>query len=506
MKKEQIFKFLATSLVAGQVFFSSHLVLAEEASSQLLEELRQSRQDLDQENAQLESEIKNSKDEMSNLSQEKADLEADIQAIQANVDRLIAEIDQRQEEIQDKEDQIDQLHKEIGELTELIDRRTEKVADQARSVQKTGDVTSIVNALLSSDTVADLLNRVHFISEIISSNRSIISDQKADHDRLKASEEKLKDEEAKLKATKSDLEVAQNNLVNQRLALESQVSQVAQVYDLSQKDLASLEAKKDEIARQTSHLDQQVKDEQERLEEERLEQERLARKEAERQRQQAEEAERIRQAEALAKEEAEVRAKEEAEAHAKAQESQQDQAKEVEREIEEENRDLELNERDNQQPAQVESSQSSQSQPSQSSASTTVQVSSSLNPSSWIRPASGRMTSGFGYRLHPIKGYRKLHEGIDIAGSGPVRASKAGRVIAASYTGGLGYHVRIDHGNGLTSVYGHLQPSLAVAPGQTVSQGQVLGQMGSSGSSTGVHLHFEIRQNGRPVNPMNYLY
>lgn len=501
MKKEQIFKFLATSLVAGQVFFSSHLVLAEEASSQLLEELRQSRQDLDQENAQLESEIKNSKDEMSNLSQEKADLEADIQAIQANVDRLIAEIDQRQEEIQDKEDQIDQLHKEIGELTELIDRRTEKVADQARSVQKTGDVTSIVNALLSSDTVADLLNRVHFISEIISSNRSIISDQKADHDRLKASEEKLKDEEAKLKAAKSDLEVAQNNLVNQRLALESQVSQVAQAYDLSQKDLASLEAKKDEIARQTSHLDQQVQAEQERLEEERLEQERLARKEAERQRQQAEEAERIRQAEALAKEEAEVRAKEEAEAHAKAQESQQDQAKEVEREIEEENRDLELDERDNQQPAQVESSLTGQS-----SASTVVQASSSLNPSGWVRPAIGRMTSGFGYRLHPIKGYRKLHEGIDIAGSGPVRASKAGRVIVASYTAGLGYHVRIDHGGGLTSVYGHLQPSLAVAPGQTVSQGQVIGQMGSTGSSTGVHLHFEIRQNGCPVNPMNYLY
>ena len=498
MKKEQILKLLATSLVGSQVFFASHLVLAEEASSQLLEELRQSRQDLDQENAQLESEIKTSKDEMSNLSQEKADLEEEIQAIQSNVDQLIAEIDQRQEEIQDKEDQIDQLHKEIGELTELIDRRTEKVADQARSVQKTGDVTSIVHALLSSDTVADLLNRLHFISEIISSNRSIISDQKADHDRLKASQEKLEAEEADLKAAKWDLEVAQNNLVNQRLALESQVSQVALAYDLNQKDLATLEAKKDEIARQTSHLDQQVQAEQERLEEERLEQERLAREEAERQRQQAEEAERIRQAEAQAKEEAKAQAKEEAEAQAKSQESQQGQAEEVEREVEEENRDRE---EDDQQASQLESSLTGQS-----SASTVVQASSSLNPSGWVRPAIGRMTSGFGYRLHPIKGYRKLHEGIDIAGSGPVRASKAGRVIVASYTAGLGYHVRIDHGGGLTSVYGHLQPSLAVAPGQTVSQGQVIGQMGSTGSSTGVHLHFEIRQNGCPVNPMNYLY
>src|SRR5699024_7908087 len=100
---------------------------------------------------------------------------------------------------------------------------------------------------------------------------------------------------------------------------------------------------------------------------------------------------------------------------------------------------------------------------------------------------------------------RRLHAGVDYAGSGTIRAAKAGTVVSASYSGGLGYHVRINHGNGLTSVYGHMQPGLHVAPGQSVSQGQSLGIMGSTGASTGIHLMYQNQQNAYTLSIIHNL-
>jgi murein DD-endopeptidase MepM/ murein hydrolase activator NlpD len=121
-------------------------------------------------------------------------------------------------------------------------------------------------------------------------------------------------------------------------------------------------------------------------------------------------------------------------------------------------------------------------------------------------PVSGSVSSGFGYRIHPISGVRKLHTGIDIsAGSGtPIVAAASGTVILAQWYGGYGNAVVIDHGGGLATLYAH-QSSMAVGVGQAVADGQVIGYVGSTGYSTGPHLHFETRENGTPVNPMSYL-
>lgn len=123
----------------------------------------------------------------------------------------------------------------------------------------------------------------------------------------------------------------------------------------------------------------------------------------------------------------------------------------------------------------------------------------------WIRPAEGVVTSPFGYRIHPIYGDRRLHTGIDIAGSGAILAARSGTVISASYNNGLGYFVRIDHGDGYESVYGHMTPNLLVSIGDSVSQGQRIGTMGTTGTSTGVHLDFQIIQNGTPIDPAPYI-
>ncbi len=121
-------------------------------------------------------------------------------------------------------------------------------------------------------------------------------------------------------------------------------------------------------------------------------------------------------------------------------------------------------------------------------------------------PVNGPVTSPFGYRIHPILGYRRMHTGIDIGvGYGtPIRASDTGKVIYATWMGGYGNVIIIDHGAGISTLYAH-QSSLAVGSGAHVSRGQTIGYVGSTGLSTGPHLHYEVRVNGNPVDPMGYL-
>jgi murein DD-endopeptidase MepM/ murein hydrolase activator NlpD len=123
--------------------------------------------------------------------------------------------------------------------------------------------------------------------------------------------------------------------------------------------------------------------------------------------------------------------------------------------------------------------------------------------SGFIMPAQGPVTSYFGYRYHPILHFVRFHAGIDIgAGWGsPVVAAADGQVAAAGWTGGYGREVQIAHGGGIMSLYGHMSEIVA-SPGSFVHAGQVIGYVGSSGLSTGPHLHFEVRQGGTPVNPL----
>jgi len=129
------------------------------------------------------------------------------------------------------------------------------------------------------------------------------------------------------------------------------------------------------------------------------------------------------------------------------------------------------------------------------------------NPNGFVWPTSGRVTSSFGMRLHPIHNVWKMHTGIDIgAPSGQaIVAVQDGTVLSASagWNGGYGNLTIISHGGGITSLYAH-QSSILVSNGQRVSKGQTIGRVGSTGYSTGPHLHFEIRKDGTPQNPMNW--
>lgn len=130
--------------------------------------------------------------------------------------------------------------------------------------------------------------------------------------------------------------------------------------------------------------------------------------------------------------------------------------------------------------------------------------------SGFMKPIAGPITSPFGYRTHPIFKRTIYHSGIDIGGinGGKIRASNSGKVLYSGWYGGYGKVVILDHGliNGqpTTTLYAHMS-GYVVNAGQTVMKGQVLGYEGSTGYSTGPHCHFEVRVNGRPQNPLNYI-
>ena len=124
----------------------------------------------------------------------------------------------------------------------------------------------------------------------------------------------------------------------------------------------------------------------------------------------------------------------------------------------------------------------------------------------WPAPDYVRISSPYGYRIHPISGVSKLHAGVDLASGMGTRilAAYDGKVIAAGYNGSMGNYVMIDHGDGLVTVYMHAS-ALLVSSGQKVSRGQQIAKVGSTGNSTGPHLHFAVRLNGAYVDPMPYL-
>lgn len=125
----------------------------------------------------------------------------------------------------------------------------------------------------------------------------------------------------------------------------------------------------------------------------------------------------------------------------------------------------------------------------------------------WPLSTGGTLTSNYGYRIHPISGKRKMHTGIDLAAPAgtPILAAESGTVSLVRKLGtGYGWYVVVSHGSNISTLYAHMS-SIIVSQGQVVSRGQKLGGVGTTGSSTGNHLHFEVRVNGSHVSPWGYI-
>ena len=129
-----------------------------------------------------------------------------------------------------------------------------------------------------------------------------------------------------------------------------------------------------------------------------------------------------------------------------------------------------------------------------------------ITEAGWVLPSPGAITSWFGPRLHPILGYTRMHNGVDFNcwTGDPIRSATDGIVIMAQYYGGYGYTIIVQHANSLSTLYAHLSAFNSQVNDYVVA-GQQIGQCGTTGLSTGPHLHFEVRQSGAPINPLPYL-
>ncbi|WP_225744984.1 murein hydrolase activator EnvC [Marinilactibacillus sp. Marseille-P9653] len=471
MIKKKLFAIVAISCLSLPAFVPMNV----SAQSDRMEELEREQKELYDKNGSLDEQIQTKEQQMENLQKERITLEKDVSELQKNIDALILDIQEQEKEIERIENDIIQLQEEIDLLELQIEQRTEQLENQARSVQTEGNTSDIIDMVVSAEDISDLIGRIGMVSKIVSANQTIMQAQIDDQEALEVAEQTIQKEREDVQTAKSQLEVDRNNLVAQRVELDDKIIQVAERFDMSEQEKASFISEQQLIAQRTSTLSTEMQEEQARIVEEQRkiqEEERLA--EEQRQREE-EEAFQLAETERIAAEEALAAEKQQPEVSTSESSKEETISKPVA-------------------PSNPEPSKPSNPEPSAPSVS-----------SGWTRPANGRISSPMGTRTHPISGEQKLHRGIDIAGGGPISAAKGGKVVTASFSNSYGYHVKIDHGDGFTTLYAHMQAGLKVAPGQTVSQGQQIGIMGTTGASTGVHLHFEVTSGGNLVDPLTYI-
>ena len=412
-----------------------------DAESQTLNELQQRQQELNQQSNQLQGNIKEAEQEMNTLDSERTQIKNEIVEIQKNIDAVLLEIKTQEEEIARLEEEIKQLNVEIDILKDKIAQRDIALAKQARGVQTAGSPNNIIDIVLSADTLSDLIGKIEVINLVVQNNNNIMESQKSDKQLVEQKAAQVEMAKSEADEVKLAMEVSRNNLVAQRRDMDNKVAILTEKFDLTSEERNAFINQRNNVAAEATRVNNLVKAEQQRIA-----------------------AEKARKA-------AEARAR--AEAKRRAEEARKAEERRIAAE----------------------------------SAVTTASGSSSSNSNSggWVRPANGYVTSRYGYRIHPITKNRRLHTGIDIGGGGPIRAAKGGVVRTAGYHYSYGYYVQIDHGGGIQTLYAHMTPGLQVSAGQSVSGGQTLGTMGSTGSSTGVHLHFEVIQNGARVNPEGFM-
>ncbi|MBU9712784.1 murein hydrolase activator EnvC family protein [Evansella tamaricis] len=451
MNRRLIFVSLALLLVL-MPFTGDLLTSAEANTGRDLEEQIDSYQEQ-------QSELRN---EANQAEQELQEVESEIQALESEIRRLDESmavtnerIDEKQAEIDETKTRIELLREDIVELEERIAQRDALLKDRVRNMYKTGGVINYIEVILGAQSFGDLIERVSALSTIAQQDRHILEQHVLDKEALELAKTMLEGELEGLETQMEELEILMAELEEQKEEKDKIIERLVKKGYSLQEQIMSIEEEQQFLKAQEEAAKKELKlweEEQRRIEEEkrRQEEERKKQEELERQRQQ---------------------------------------------------------EQQQQQTGNNNNTDTSQGSGGESN----------NNAGKLFRPANGGVTSPFNpNRLHPIYRVVRPHNGIDFGHGGvrnpPIYAAEAGTVIQTSWMGGFGNTIMISHiidGKPYTTLYAHLA-SFNVSPGQRVSRGQVIGVMGTTGDSTGVHLHFELHPGGysgrsSAVNPAPYL-
>lgn len=459
--KEKLFLSLICASVLSTSLLGAAPVFADDFDAQIneaqleAEESQEAANDLDALINQLTNDMDSTQEALNNLNYEINKNEELLAETKASLDETNREMNQ--------------LFDELETLVNNIERRSVKLEEQAREIQVKGNSANYFEYILNSDSLTDVWARVSIVSNIIKSSGLMMEEQVKDKEAVAQKSQETERKVVQQNALVEQLEIASVNLEGQKASQEALVVQLEIEKNTASSNQDALIAQRNEALQRVSNIENEKKEaeklriaaEEKVKEERRLEQERLARQEEQRK-----EEERLAAARAKEKEKTNV------EPATSGREESNTPAPPAPEVVEEPSTPKPVT------PPVVE-------EPPVSSG-------------GWLRPSAGIVTSRWGPR------WGSFHSGIDLSTHAPntsILAAKSGIVTTAANASDYGYYVIINHGNGLSSLYAHMLPGMNVSVGQRVEQGQKLGIMGSTGDSTGVHLHFEIRENGVRKNP-----
>ena len=400
---------------------------------------------------------------------QKAALEQQVAAVEQEVNAVLKEKTNEEKKLSD-------LTAKIATLQEKIQKREEQIRNQARDVQTKQDSGSIVDAVINSKSLGEAVKKTMAVSTILTASKNIMEQQTKDKAELEKLEKEAEQRLQVISKKTTELKAKQEQLVQTKLDQQVKINEIQAsiATEKDQKDKFEKQKEDAEKKRQAAlkALEEQRKKEEEAREKAQAEAEKQAKKAAEEAQEAAEEAEKqAAEAEtAKQKQEAEI-AQLEAQKQEQEAKQQQEQAQTV-----------------------------TDAGASQVTTNPTTSTSNTSKPaatsSGWASPLSIGLvvTSPFGPRQDPTGASGTQHDGIDFAGSAgtPIMASKGGTVVEAGFHWSAGNHVVIQHPDGYYSYYMHMVSAPSVGVGSSVSAGQVLGGMGTTGNSTGVHLHFGV--------------
>ncbi|WP_100065645.1 murein hydrolase activator EnvC family protein [Miniphocaeibacter massiliensis] len=390
-----------------------------------------------------ESSVNELKTSIDELESKKNTLYGEVDGINSEISAIESQISDLKAQISGLESQIAETEAEIASLEADI-AENQKEFEERASVMYQNSQVGYLDIVFSSSDVDDLLSKVSTMKFLTEHDKDVINSLKNDKIELDAKKDELDGQKLALEIAKGNLDSKNSELQSAKASKYELINDAIKKQDLTQEEINKLES-------EIKGLDGNISKEKSAAEAKKAEEKRAAERKA-------------------------------TESKQKSQSSN--------------------------------SGSSSKNKGNGSSSSSNVNKESSPSVSNdlgsgtlgWPVPSTRRVSSGYGYRIHPISGKSSFHMGIDVPAplGTPIVAAESGTVISASYSGSYGNLMKVQHDNGIVTYYAHLS-GFRASVGQRVSKGQTIASMGSTGNSTGSHLHFEVRVNGSHTNPLNYV-
>ena len=450
MKNKRLFVSILAALMVGVMLFGLIVsILPRNAGAVTSSELKDQLNALKEEKNEIVAQIKDleaqqseNRENMEAIMEQKAVLEQQIALLQDEISNVNSQIATYSLLIADKQDELEEAETHLQFLTE-------KHKERLRAMEEQGEL-SYWSVIFKANSFSDLLDRVSMVKEIAAADQRRMEEMTQAATLVAQTQQELETEKAALEESRAELEATQEILDAKNAEADVLLSELVAVSENLNDLHDQFEAEEDKFLEQIAQKDKEYND---KL---------------------AEERELSRQASIQASIEASIQESVQASIEASIQ-------------------------------ASIEAAKPSTKPTSSSSGGSSSGGSSSSK--TWLKPCSYRyVSSPFGYRVHPVTGEYKMHKGVDLAASKgtPIYATRSGYVTIATYHSTAGNYVTLNHQDGYTSVYMHMTHDV-VSVGEYVKAGQLIGYVGSTGRSTGPHLHFGIAYQGTYVNPMNFI-